>query len=708
MKDEPFNTHIDSARHSLQALRGHVGSSTGVPGVEITGHLGAIESALAALQTKIAEGARVELAMRASEEQLRGFFHASPSGMAVLDTELRYLRINERLADMNGQPVEAHFGKTVREILPAFAPIIEPLCRQVLINEKPILDHELGGETTRAAGMDGDWIISYFPVPDWNGTPAALGVMVTDISVRKRAEEALRESEERYRQLFEAESDAIILMDSETGQALEANAAAAKLYGYSHAELLTLKHSDVTAEPQKTRQAFAAHETRIPLRWHRKKDGTVFPVEITGSYFESQGRPVHVAAIRDITERKRAEEALWESEEKYRTAVEHASEGITIAQDGVYVFTNHRMSEFLGVPAAILEGKPFIEFVWPEDREMVMANYRKRVAGEAIPSGYDFRIIGAGGKLAWISLSAARIQWKGRPATIDLITDITERKRTEEALRESEEQYRRLFENSMLAISQASPDGRLVRVNMAYARMYGYASPEQMIAEVTDIGHQLYANPGDRQEVRRILSAKGVMGPREMAVVRRDGTRFYVEVLAQENRDASGKLLSYQASHIDITDRKRAERKLIESEAMLRALFEGSSYSMGLAKDGIQLMVNHAFVELFGYANASDVIGKPIFNDIAPEERPRVQEFARHRIQGEPAPAFYETLGIKRDGTVFDMAVAVSTYELDGEIHTIGILRDITKRKRAEEERLANLHCCIGGSFIFGRILCPG
>jgi len=320
MKDEPFNTHIDSARHSLQALRGHVGSSTGVPGVEITGHLGAIESALAALQTKIAEGARVELAMRASEEQLRGFFHASPSGMAVLDTELRYLRINERLADMNGQPVEAHFGKTVREILPAFAPIIEPLCRQVLMNGKPILDHELGGETTRAAGMDGDWIISYFPVPDWNGTPAALGVMVTDISARKRA-----------------------------------------------------------------------------------------------------------------------------------------------------------------------------------------------------------------------------------------------------------------------------------------------------------------------------------------------------------------------------------EAKLTESEAKLRALFEGSSYAMGLAKDGIQLMVNPAYAELFGYAKASEATGTSLLNDIAPEERPRVQEFARQHSQGEPAPAFYETRGIKRDGTVFDMAVAVSTYKLDDEIHTIGILRDITERKRAEEERLANL-----------------
>ena len=132
------------------------------------------------------------------------------------------------------------------------------------------------------------------------------------------------------------------------------------------------------------------------------------------------------------------------------------------------------------------------------------------------------------------------------------------RRPAEEALRESEERYRRLFEDSMVAISQASPEGKLLRANLAYARLYGYASPAKMIAEVTDIG-RLYADPGERQEVLRLLSEKGVMGSRRIAVVRRDGTRCYVEVQVQEVRDASGRLLCYQASHVDITERKRAE-----------------------------------------------------------------------------------------------------------------------------------------------------
>ncbi len=128
---------------------------------------------------------------------------------------------------------------------------------------------------------------------------------------------SLQESEARYRELFEAESDAIVLVDNQSGQILEANNAAAELYQYDHDEMLTKKNTDFSAEPEQTRQisvhglaSSSGLPVKIPLRLHHKKDGTVFPVEITGRFFMLQGRSVHIAAIRDITERKQAEELL--------------------------------------------------------------------------------------------------------------------------------------------------------------------------------------------------------------------------------------------------------------------------------------------------------------------------------------------------------------------------------------------------------------
>jgi PAS domain S-box-containing protein len=143
-----------------------------------------------------------------------------------------------------------------------------------------------------------------------------------DHAVRLNMEQRMAESEDRYRQLFEAESDAILLIDNEEGQILEANEAAAMLYGYSRDELLTKKNTDLSAEPDSTRSisrstpAVGDHVITIPLRWHRKADGTLFPVEITGRFFSRNGRAVHIAAIRDITLRKQAEDSLLQANHK--------------------------------------------------------------------------------------------------------------------------------------------------------------------------------------------------------------------------------------------------------------------------------------------------------------------------------------------------------------------------------------------------------
>jgi two-component system cell cycle sensor histidine kinase/response regulator CckA len=176
--------------------------------------------------------------------------------------------------------------------------------------------------------------------------------LTIDISEQIRAEEALRESEERYRRLFELESDAIILVDSESGRILEANPAATTLYGYSRDEWLAMKYPEMSAEPDESRKAVNERRTQVPLRWHRKKDGVVFPVEVAVSHFEWGGRDMHVGTMRDISERKRAEAAMNEAEERLRQS--QKMEAVGQLAGGIAHDFNNLLTAILGYSEMIL------------------------------------------------------------------------------------------------------------------------------------------------------------------------------------------------------------------------------------------------------------------------------------------------------------------------------------------------------------------
>jgi diguanylate cyclase (GGDEF)-like protein/PAS domain S-box-containing protein len=262
----------------------------------------------------ITERKRAEEETRRAKEEWERTFGAIPDLIAILDAEQRIVRCNKSMTEnlkLTLQEIEG--TKCYQRFHGTEEP--PPSCPYLSM----VKDGQTHSEEVFVERVCKDFFVTTSPFFDAQGQVSGCVHVAHDITERKRAEEALRESEEKHRQLFDLESDAIFMIDNETGRIIEANAAAAVLYGYSREELLLKKNTDLSAEPDKTRQATMEQALRIPVRWHRKKDGGVFPVEITASHFIWHGHPVHIAAIRDITERERAEEKLRQANERLRT-----------------------------------------------------------------------------------------------------------------------------------------------------------------------------------------------------------------------------------------------------------------------------------------------------------------------------------------------------------------------------------------------------
>lgn len=190
----------------------------------------------------------------------------------------------------------------------------------------------------------------------------AIVINFRDITEVRETHDALRESEEKYRQIFDLGADAFFLIDNETGLIQDANHVASEWYGYNREELLKLRNVDLSAQPDETRTATRQGYTKIPIRYHRKKNGTVFPVEITASHLTFKGRPAHIAAIRDISERLKAEQALMESEEKFRRLVEQSPDGIIIVdEEGFVVEWNQGQELISGRTCSEMQGRPIWE-----------------------------------------------------------------------------------------------------------------------------------------------------------------------------------------------------------------------------------------------------------------------------------------------------------------------------------------------------------
>ncbi|MCF8083006.1 MAG: PAS domain S-box protein [Deltaproteobacteria bacterium] len=279
---------------------------------------------------------------------------------------------------------------------------------------------------------------------DKDGRPMRVTGLIADITKRKQAEEALRKSEERFRNLYDDAPVGYFEYDLR-GNIIRVNRTELKMLGYSAEEMIGQPCwkfiVDEAAREQILAKLAGAKPPAVGLeRTYRRKDGTTFPVLFEDRLLtDDNGHITGIrTAIQDITERKQAEKALRESEERYRLLFENATVAIFIVQDETLKFVNPKTEKMIGYTPKELTKSPFVEFIHPEDREMVRERYLRRLKGENPISTYPFRVLHKSGEELTVELNAVLIDWEGKPATLNFLRDITEQKRIEAQLQQAQ------------------------------------------------------------------------------------------------------------------------------------------------------------------------------------------------------------------------------------------------------------------------------
>jgi PAS domain S-box-containing protein len=431
----------------------------------------------------------------------------------------------------------------------------------------------------------------------------------------------------------------------------------------------------------------------------------------------------HVSLLEaEIAERKKAECALSESENKYRNIFNNSTEGISQSTpEGKILTCNQALADILGYDspedlAACIKNLGTDLFVQPERRQEFLDLMKK----DGFVRGFEYKAYRKDHSIIDIMINADTIMdekhsdlyFQGalrditelkryqehleelvRERTDELILankkmqdEITEHRRTEEALRLSEEKYRSIFENAIEGIYQSTTKGRYLSVNPAFAEMFGYANPEEMISSVTDIGKQLYKYPEEHEKLNNIINEQGVIKNHEVERLRKDGQPFWQLLNAHLVRDSDGNILMAEGTCIDITDRKLLEEVLKKSEEKYRLITENIMDCIALADaNGIFQYVTYSR-EILGY-DPEEMIGKTGLSITHPDEKPRIERLYKEGIEKGWHEMTYETKLRHKDGHYISIDVRARTL-INPQGKVIGAVfagRNIAQYRQVEE-----------------------
>jgi PAS domain S-box-containing protein/putative nucleotidyltransferase with HDIG domain len=644
-------------------------------------------SKVAVFALDISDRKKAEDEIKSSEERLALLFEHAPDAYYLSDLKGTFIDGNREAEKLLGYRREELVGKN---FLKFNLLSTSQLPKAAALLAKNMLGKPTGPNEFVLRRKDGTEVateIRTHPVKIKDRT-LVLGI-ARDVTDRKQSDEALKESERRFRGLSSLTNEGIMI--HEGGIIQDANLAFAQLVGYSNPDNLAGKNGmEIIPFTSESRQCVLAHMRSGSTETYEvalvKSDGSIFPAETRGKEIIYEGRPMRLVAMRDITERKRAEERLAKSERRFRHLAELLPQ-IVFETDtrGNITFANQFSLKSFGYrPEDLRSEINFLSLIAPQDRETVQKRFQEIVRGTET-AAREYQALRKDGSSFPIILHANAILEEGVPMGVRGIgIDITERKRAEEALRESEEKYRAIIETNQEWIWQINTEGKHTYSNRALEQILGYS-----IKDIVGRDATIFMHPDDRRNIEEMLPKliENRKGWNNLVVrwLHKDGSIRWLESNAVAMLDATGELIGFQGSDRDITERERAEEARRKSEEKFSKAFRSSPIPLAITRlsDGKFVEMNGAMEEIFEY-HRDEWIGRSTIDLglwVNEDDRKRVVR----SIEADEPVRDQEFSFRSKNGRIVVARYSAEKIEIGEEKCLMSVIEDITERKRAEE-----------------------
>jgi two-component system cell cycle sensor histidine kinase/response regulator CckA len=645
---------------------------------------GAIVGVLGTYQD-ITDRKRMECKLEDEAIRKRILIEQSRDGIVILDDEGKVFEANKRYSEMLGYSPEEALQLHVWDWDTQWTP--EQLLE--MINE---VDDAGDHFETRHRRKDGTLIdVEISSNGAICGGRKLIFCVCRDITERKRTEEALMDSEAKYRTVIENMQDAFYRIDLD-GKLVMLSPSGARHLGYESTDQLMGVNvaQELYANPEDRVRFLNELQAKGSIRDYeirlKRADGSIFFCSASSQFYrDANGKVLGIEGIlRDINERKLAEQNLRASEERYKLVVENANDAIFIVQDMNIRFTNSRLPEILGYPTDSIIGRPFANFIHPDDRDLVVARHKARLAGEKVESNYVFRVISSNGSIKWLEINAVKIAWDGQLATLNFGKDITEQKKASENLEESERKFRTIFEHSSEAAFLVAD--RILDCNHMACELLGYERDEIIGCFPPDFSPEF--QPDGRKSIAAAMEYNDavVAGTPQNFYwqhKRKNGTLVDTEV-SLTSVTIDGTLMVHAVTR-DIGQRKRAEETLRRLATVIEQSADGVVI---LDTDGLIEYVNPAYERITGKTR-DEVIGTIFgFFEKTVKNANIHDEVMGSLIGGHTWSGTLQS--IKKDGKPFNENITISPVfdTLGAVINYVAIKRDITRQVALEQQVL--------------------